>query len=97
MSADQGRSHVFERRAHRIEERSHIALASARRQEHDRQEPTRPDAHDGDIIGIDQDCVSTHIASGQGDGISGGDQRPFGNIDRAGVLTELGSKAHFAR
>ena len=97
MSADQDRSHAFERRAHRMEECSDIALAGARWQEHDRQEPTRPDAHHGDIIGIDQDCVSAHIASGQGDGVRGGDQRPFGNIDRAGVLTERGSETHFAR
>ena len=73
------------------------ALVGAGRQEHDRQEPTRPDAHDGDIVGIDQDCVSTHIASGQGDGVRGSDQRTFGNVDRAGVLTERGPQAHFAR
>ena len=70
---------------------------NARPEKDHRQEPARSNAHDRDIVGVDRDSVTAHIATRQGDWVGCSDERALWHIDRAGVFAYCRAESDFFR
>jgi hypothetical protein len=58
------------------------------------QEPPRPDAHHGHVVGVDDDGETTDLLRGEGDRVRCGDEHAAGDLDGARILPDARSKAH---
>jgi hypothetical protein len=61
------------------------------RKEHDDKKPEGACAHDGNIVGVDVNCVTPDLIGGEGDGIGGDDEIKISSIDDRRILANLRS------
>jgi hypothetical protein len=60
----------------------------------DGQEPPRPDAHHGHVVGVDDDGETTYLLRGEGDRVRCGDEHAAGDLDGARILANTRSNTH---
>jgi glutamate formiminotransferase len=92
VTADERHFHLVAGVLERAEQRGHRLVGGAALGQEERgEEPARPRAADGDVVGVHHERIARDVVGGKGHGIGGGHEIAVAEIDDGRVFTDAGT------